>query len=333
MILAGDIGGTKTNLAIFQREESRLNLLYEHTFPSSDFDGLSAIVRRFLKQPGVQQLGDRIHGACFGVAGPVISGEVRATNLPWIVSQRELAKCLNLPRVELINDLEATGWGVSTLQPEELVTLNPGDDELQGNRALIAAGTGLGEALLVKEGEEFRPVASEGGHTSFAPCSELEIELLNYLRRRWSHVSFERVLSGPGLLSLYQFLKDTGKAEEPEWLAAELQQAEDPSALISKLALKKESPICRQALDMFVAIYGSEAGNLVLTAKAVSGIFVGGGIAPKILEKLQDGTFVRAFTAKGRLYRLLVGTPVWVIRNPKTALQGAARFAAMARDA
>jgi glucokinase len=317
MILVGDIGGTNTRLALFE------GLQHTHIdiFPSAQYAGLDEIAALFLKQTGAS-----VEAACFGIAGPVRDGVSKVSNLPWIVDARQISAKLGIERVSLLNDLEANAHGIAVLQPSDLATLNEGAAS-SGNRALISAGTGLGEAGLLAEGNGYRPFASEGGHSDFAPRNEVEIELLRYLLKRWSRVSFERVLSGPGLFNIYEFLRDTGRGSEPAWLA-ERMHGENPSAVISETALAGSAEICVLALDMFVAIYGAEAGNLALKLMATGGVFVGGGIAPKIAPKLRDSTFMTAFADKGRFRSLLESVPVRVILNDKTALLGAAHYAA-----
>jgi len=243
-----------------------------------------------------------------------------------------LRRTLKLDAVNLLNDLEAGAYGLFTLEDEEFFTLNEGRMRQAGNKALIAAGTGLGQAMLYDDGRHFRPLASEGGHGDFAPRDELEIELLRYLMGRFGHASYERVLSGPGLFNIYRFLKESRGMEEPAWLTERFAAGDDPSAIVSKASLAKEAEICVKALDMFVSIYGAEAGNLALRAKSVRGLYVGGGIAPKILDKLKDGTFMRAFLDKGRYTDLLAAMPVQVVLNDKTALRGAAYYAAFLAD-
>jgi glucokinase len=269
-----------------------------------------------------------IDSACFGIAGPVVDNKVKTPNLPWIVDKAELSGALKLDSVHLLNDLEAAAYGIFTLGQDEFFTLNEGVARSSGNKALIAAGTGLGQAILHDDGRHFRPLASEGGHADFAARNELEIELLRYLLSRYSHVSYERVVSGPGLLNIYQFLKEARGVQEPGWLAERLAAAADLSAEISQAALAQEADICVQALDLFVSAYGAEAGNLALRAKSLRGMYVGGGIAPKILPKLKDGTFMRAFGDKGRYAELLSSVPVQVILIDQTALRGAAYYAA-----
>jgi glucokinase len=268
-----------------------------------------------------------ITAACFGVAGPVIGNRCRTTNLPWVVDGPELARRFKIPAVRLVNDLEATAHGLLCLRPDEFTVLNRGTPPAgKSAMVLIAAGTGLGEAMLYWNGHRYQPRPSEGGHADFAPNSDQEIELLRYLRGSYVHVSYERVLSGPGLHAIYEFLRDT-KKNEPTWVAERIKMS-DPAAVIAEIGLGGQAEICVQALDLFTSIYGAEAGNLALKALAFDGVYLGGGIAPKILPKLQEPGFLRAFTSKGRYQRLLSGIPVRVIMNPKTALIGAASAAA-----
>jgi len=258
----------------------------------------------------------------------VVDGRVKTPNLPWEVDAREIAAELGLKQVELVNDLLANAHGIALLEPSDFVVINAGSAHASGNRALISAGTGLGEAGLLAEEKGYRPFPSEGGHSDFGPRNELELELSRYLMRRYGHVSYERVLSGPGLYNIYQFLRETGRGEEPTWLTDQI-AAGDPSAVIAKSGLDGTAQICVHALDMFVSIYGAEAGNLSLKLVATGGTFVGGGIAPKIIEKLRGSAFMDAFKAKGRLAELLQDIPVRVITNDKTALLGAGRVAAL----
>jgi glucokinase len=323
MILAGDIGGTNTRLAFFTEEGKRLILVSEETFPSRTHSGLGEIVQQFLS---AYKLSPAI--ACFGIAGPVKNGRGETTNLPWIIDARLLSNELNISTVLLINDLEATAYGVTILEPTEWAVLNTGAPDAIGNAAVIAAGTGLGEAGLYWNGQSYRPFATEGGHADFAPHSPLEIELLQFLLAKFNRVSYERVLSGPGLVNIYQFLRETGRGDEPTWLAEEL-RLQDPAAAISQAALAERSTLCRQALDLFVSIYGAEAGNLTLKMMATGGIFIGGGIAPKIVPKLMTPTFMQAFLTKGRLSPVLEATPVRVILHDQIALWGAARCAVL----
>ena len=324
MILAGDIGGTHTRLAFFEGTPDQLHPSQVEIFPSEHFAGLAEIVRKFLemhKQP--------VEAACFGLPGAVVNGRVEATNLPWVVDSRHLAGELGLARVQLINDLYANAHGIALLAESDYVVLNSGLPHATGNRALLSAGTGLGEAGLFADTQgAYHPFASEGGHADFAPRNDLEVELLRYLLGRFEHVSYERVLSGPGLHNLYQFLRDTGRGEEPTWLAEQISQGDAP-AVISKSALEGTSEICVQALDIFVSVYGAEAGNLALKMLATGGLYVGGGIAPKIIRKLSSTVFMKSFTAKGRSSGLLNEMPGRVITNDKTALLGAGRVAVL----
>ncbi len=326
MILAGDIGGTWTRLALFETTSGRPVAVARERFPSREQGGLEEIAARFVSTHGV-----RVTRACFGIAGPVVRGRVRGTNLPWEVDARHLACALDLEAVTLINDLEATAYGLDDLEPEDFYTLNPGAREAEGNQAIIAAGTGLGEAGLYWDGAKHHPFATEGGHADFAPRGELEIDLLRYLLREFDRVSVERVVSGPGLHRVYRFLRDAGRGEEPAWLAEALSRG-DPPRVVSDAALAGRSGLCAEALDLFVSLYGAEAGNLALKTMATGGVFVAGGIAPRIVEKLKDGRFMEGFVAKGRLEAVLAAIPVRVILNDDTALLGAARYAASYGD-
>lgn len=349
MILAGDIGGTKTHLALFDWKTERVEPVRLETFHSSDYASLGEMLTEFLNPPkpptpldevakpdespdeaaGNAASGppETLEAACFGVAGPVIDNRCRATNLPWVVDGPALAKEFNIPKVRLLNDLEAMAHGILLLRPDELATLNVGVPPAQKQAiALIAAGTGLGESILFWDGTKYTPVPSEGGHADFAPNSDNEIELLRHIRSNYLHVSYERVLSGPGLHAIYEYLRDS-KKNEPTWLAENIKSG-DPAAEIAEAGLKGQAEIAKQALEMFASIYGAEAGNLVLKAMAINGLFLGGGIAPKLLPKLQDGSFMKGFTNKGRYKRLMTNVPVHVVMNQKTALLGAASTAA-----
>jgi glucokinase len=328
MILAGDIGGTKTNVVLMETDGRNLGaIVAERKFPSAGYDSLEKIVTEFLASEAQPEL---TH-ACFGVAGPVVDGRVDATNLKWDVSADSLAGLLGLHRISIINDLEATAYGIEALSLNQLYTLNEGDPTRGGNRALIAAGTGLGMAGIVWHDGHYHPVPSEGGHIDFAPRRQLEIELFNYLLKNEEfkgHVSYERILSGPGLFNVYSFLRDTKHAAESDWLAAEINSNRgNATAAVSAAALSGKSELAVKALDLFVEIYGAMAGNLSLLMIAHGGCYIGGGIAPKIIEKLKDGAFMETFTAKGRFQSLLAGMPVHIILDDKTALYGAARKA------
>jgi glucokinase len=323
LVLAGDIGGTKTHLALFSAQGEKLRAESLNTFSSKRYSGLVPVLREFLA--GDQH---KVDAACFGIAGPVVDGKVKTPNLPWMVDSGELRRALKLESVTLLNDLEAGAYGIFTLNNDEFCTLNEGTLRQSGNKALISAGTGLGQAILHDDGRHFHPLASEGGHADFAPRDELEIELLRYLMGRFGHVSYERVLSGPGLFNIYRFFKDSRALEEPKSLSEQFAAGDDPSAVISKAALANEAEICVKSLELFVSIYGAEAGNLALRAKSVRGLYIGGGIAPKILAKLKDGTFMRGFVDKGRYADLLAAIPVQVVLNDQAALRGAAYYAA-----
>ncbi len=322
-ILAGDIGGTNARLAFLCPEDGEFEIQRIEIFPSTRYQSLLEIVKAFVRD------GDRpISSACFGVAGPVVAGRVETSNLPWVVDSVHLAAELGLESVGLINDLEANAYGVSLLGEEDLAVLNAGSPDLCGNAAIISAGTGLGEAGLFRDGDRFRPFATEGGHTDFSPRNTLEIDMLRWLADRYGRVSWERVVSGPGLLNIYEFLRDTGRGEEPDWLPEKLRQG-DPPAVISRTAIDEGTDLCVKALDMFVSAYGAEAGNVALKMLATGGVYLGGGIAPKILPKLHEPLFMEAFTTKGRLGSLMERVPVRVITNDRTALLGAALYARM----
>src|ERR1700689_908014 len=320
MILAGDVGGTKVHLALFDFTDGNLKHSRDKQFPAKEYSGLEAIVKEFI-------VSEKGTAACFGGAGPVGDGRLRLTNLPWTLDSRELARNLKIDYVFLINDLQANGYGIAELGPEQIFTLSEGDPRQVGNRALISAGTGLGEAFLVFDGRNYVPFPSEGGHSDYAPRNEDEIDLLRFLRQKYDgRISFERVVSGQGLTNVYEFLRDGRGIEEPLWLAERMRQ-EDPNAVITESALKAKSQLCEKTLDMFVSAYGAEAGNLALKVLSVGGLYLGGGIAPKILDKLKDGPFIRSFTDKGRLSQLLINMPVRVILESRAALLGPAAYA------
>lgn len=320
MILAGDVGGTKVNLALYDFAEGKLKHTREQRYPAKNYSGLQEIVKEFLAA-------DKVTAACFGVPGPVRDGRLRLTNLPWTLDSRELSSGLGIQHVFLINDLEANGYGIAELTPDQIYTLNEGDASQMGNRALLAAGTGLGECFLAWNGRLHLPFPSEGGHADFAPRNEDEIDLLRFLKQKYNgRISFERVVSGMGLTNIYEFLREVRGLEEPAWLAERI-AGEDPNAVITELALAAKSEICEKALDMFVSAYGAEAGNLALKILSVGGLYVGGGIAPRILERLKDGIFMKSFTDKGRLSQLLVNMPVRIILESRAALMGAAAYA------
>ena len=324
MIIAGDIGGTKTVIALYERTTSGLHQTVEHVFASAHYDALEAILSEFLRDYGAVKL----ESACFGIAGAIIEGRVHTTNLTWNVSEAAVETALKCP-VRLLNDLQATAFGVRYLSPDELEVLNTGAPvRHKGNVAVIAAGTGLGEAFLCWDGTRHHPMATEGGHADFAPRNEQEIELLRYLHKQFgNHISNERVLSGPGIYNIYCFLRDTAFAPQPQWLTEALNAGGDHSATISEAGLAGKSPLCVETLRMFASIYGAEAGNLALRCMALAGVFVAGGIAPKLLPALRGDAFTESFVDKGRMREVLKGIEVSVAMNPHTPLIGAAHFA------
>jgi len=326
VILAGDVGGTKTNVGLFEVVDGVPRLVRTETFHSAEFSGLSAVVAAFL----AAEAGREVKTACFGIAGPVLGNTVTTPNLAWQIDGARVAAEAKLPRVVLINDLVATAEGIPLLAEGETVVLQAGVAEPPGhagNRALVAAGTGLGMALLPRIGDGWVPVPSEGGHADFAPRNEDEIGLLRYLRERYGRVSVERVLSGPGLANVYTFLRDVRHAAESPEVRDSLASGDDPARVIGEHGLGSD-PLCAKALAMFAAVYGAVAGNVALTGTATNGVWLGGGIAPKILPRLQDGLFVQTFVAKGRFVPFLERIPVRVILNQRTAMLGAARRAA-----
>lgn len=319
-VLAGDIGGTKTALAVYRFEQARsARLEAEETFPSREYRGLGEIIQTFLGSQG-----GSLAAAAFGIAGPVLDGEVSATNLPWRLSERELAGEIGCERVRVLNDLETTAYGALFLGPDELHTLNQGVPR-QTHRAVIAAGTGLGQAVLFWDGARYRPAATEGGHAAFAPRDEREMRLLRFLLERYPRVSWERVLSGPGLFHIFEFLRSEGAPVLPA-LEKRL-ESEDPNAVVGEAGVRGACPTCEEAVNLFVSLYGAQAANLALTTMALGGLYVGGGIVTKLLPKAKSGLFMEAFRNAGRFEALMRETPVRVILDPKASLLGAAEFA------
>lgn len=323
IILAGDVGGTKANMAFYALRETKLNLIVQKKFSSKDYKDLHDLIAEFIKEFNLQA-----NHVCIAVAGPVVNGTCHATNLPWTIDSAALAKRLGFDKIELMNDLEANAHGIYELTDEDFVTINQGDRKKHGNVGVISAGTGLGEAGIIWEDRKMRPFASEGGHSDFAPNSPIQFELLQHLYDKFNHVSYERVLSGQGLQNIYEFLRDRKKYPEPAWLADELKKGEIPM-IVSEHGLKGETEICVEALNIFTDIYGAEAGNLALKLMATGGIYIGGGIAPKMIKKLSEPRFLEAFLDKGRLRSVLETIQIKVIMNDKTALLGAARCALM----
>ncbi len=329
MILAGDVGGTKVHLALYRFEQGALRHVRDQKFPAAQYPELQSIVREFLGGDAATGKPGEIDAACFGVPGPARNNVVRLTNLPWTLDSHQLARDLGIEHLFLINDLEANGYGIAELSPDQILVLSEGDSSLVGNRALMAAGTGLGEGFLVWNGKTHIPMASEGGHVDFGPRTDLEIELLKYLRSDPEingHVSWERVCSGIGLRNIYMFLRDEKKMIESPILRQRMQE-EDPNSVIGELGEARADELCAKVLDIFVSAYGAEAGNLALKVLAHGGVYIGGGIAPKILKKMQDGTFMQAFCDKGRLHDLVCQMPVRIILETRAALIGAAAYA------
>src|SRR5882724_4781884 len=321
MILAGDIGGTRTRLAAFETQGSKLQCVVEKTYPSQEHGGLAEIVAEFIKTEGIP-----VHSACFGVAGPVRGGRSKISNLPWTIDSGELAQQLRLDSVGLINDLEAYAYGVDALESKDLVTLRDGSEHAEGNRAVISARTGLGVAGLYWDGFRHHPFACEGGHMDFSPRNDLEIELFRYVVKKYGHVSAERILSGPGIKTIYDFLRDTKKAEEPAWLKEQMEKTPDAPALISKTAQDNKAPICDQTMSIFVSAYGAKAGDYALNFMATGGIFVCGIIAARNLPQMKAPAFMESFLNKGRMRGLLEDMPVKIVLNDDCGLMGAARY-------
>jgi len=324
MLLVADVGGTKTKIALFDSKKP-LKCIDEKNYSSKAFKALSDIIEDFLKHQSKE-----ITSACFGVAGPVKKNRVQATNLPWVIDAKDLSKKLNISKVHLINDLEANAWGIQSLKEKDFFILNEGEHH-PGNAALISAGTGLGEAGLYWDGKQHLPFACEGGHTDFGPRSDLEVELYLYLQKKYGHVSYERVVSGPGIQELYEFLINTGKEKRQ----FDLNLVEDPPMYISEMGTKEKDPACIKALHWFVSLYGAEVGNAALKFLSMGGVYIGGGIAPKILEVIKkdklDGFpgFFKSFEEKGRMIDILEVMPVKVVLEARTALLGSAEYALM----
>jgi glucokinase len=326
MILAGDVGGTKVHLALYNFAAGKLLPVRDHKFPAATYSCLDDVVKAFLTDPAEKQ---QIVAACFGCPGPVRDGKLKLTNLPWSLDARALQASLGIEHIFLINDLEANGYGIPELAADAIFTLHAGDPTAVGHRGLVSAGTGLGECLLVYNATTHThlPLPSEGGHCDFAPRNDREIALLHYLQRQLKgRVSFERVVSGIGIKNVYAFLRDDQKLPEPPWLADRM-KTEDPNAVIGECGENGSSEICFETLRIFSSSFGAEAGNVALKVLAMGGIYLGGGIAPKTLKTLQSGGFVQAFLDKGRMSALLQAVPVRVILDDTCALLGAAAYA------
>jgi glucokinase len=321
VILAIDVGGTNTRLALHEAESAGPRAIASAVFASRNHASLQEIIELFLAEPARKA----VRSACIGVAGPLKEGRVVLTNLAWAIDAHDLARRFSIPHVELINDVEANAWGIAALRSADVLALNDGAEVPHGTAAVIAAGTGLGQAALVWNGEEHMPIPSEGGHVDFAPRNALEDDLLQYLRAKLGkRVSYERVLSGPGLVNVYDFLRDTGREEEPEWLASRFRAGNAPAEIS---AAADRCALADSAMQLFVSIFGAATGNVALHLFATAGVYLGGGIAPKISAKLRSKAFIDAYLDKGRLSPLLAAIPVRVIMNDKTALLGAARCA------
>ena len=325
MLLAGDIGGTKTILALYREGSNPTSPLCEDTYPSGRYDSLEAIVREFLQSRTEHP---QVHRAVFGVAGPVVTGKATLPNLPWVIEETKLKREFGFQRVAMINDLEAIGHAVTALADSDLEPIKPGSAEPRGNIAVLAPGTGLGETFLRRNGSRYSVHPSEAGHGDFAPVDDLQIGLLEYMLQRFDHVSYERVCSGTGIPNIYAYLRDRALAEEPAWLADEMARATDPNAVIINTAMnsKADCRICTLTVQTFVSILAAEAGNMVLRHMATGGLYLGGGIPPRIVPFLRQPNFEKWFVRKGRLSHLPERTPVQVIMHPKAALVGSASF-------
>ncbi|GJM39892.1 MAG: glucokinase [Ardenticatenaceae bacterium] len=321
MLLAGDIGGTKTVLALFSTADSveLLHPLHLQTFPSGRFTSLEAIIAQFLQDNPVD-----VEAACFGVAGPVVNGRSQITNLPWIIDAATISQTFDIEHVELLNDLESIANAVPHLEADDVATINEGQAEAGGAIAVIAPGTGLGEAFLIWDGKRYQAHPSEGGHASFAPTNADQRALQAYLEVKFDHVSFERVCSGSGIPNLYDFWQADGRFSEPDWLREQISEAPDPTPIIVEAGLAKTADICIATVQLFVDILAAEASNMALKVLATGGVYLGGGIPPRILNLLQTDRFIAEFGDKGRFSKILLGMPVKVICNPQVALLGAA---------
>ena len=323
MFLAGDVGATKTNLGVYEMSGDANSPLIEATLPSGSYESLAALVAAFLKKHDLAP-----EHAVFGVAGPIVGSKATITNLSWIIEEESLRRELSLKSVRLLNDLESIAYGVPVLEEKDLYALNEGKRNPHGPIAVIAPGTGLGEAYITWDGTHYRAHASEGGHVDFGPTCEIEIELLSYLLDRFEHVSYERICSGVGLPNIYAFLKDREYYEEPHWFAGKLNQSDDQTAVIITAALDAASPCerCHKTLELFLSILGAEAGNMALKLMSSGGVYLGGGIPPRIIPAFKNSPFMKSFARKGRLSHVLEHIPVNIILNPKVALMGAASF-------
>lgn len=322
MLIVGDIGGTKTALAIFDPEIGARQPVEKKIYPSGKYSSLEDMLKEFL-----ENVDQKITQACFGVAGPVLDDQARVTNLSWVIQKDSLSQALGGIPVWLLNDLGSIANGIPFLEDSDLETIHAGEPVEHGAIAVIAPGTGLGEAFLAWDGTRYQAHPSEGGHVDFAPSGPIQLDLLNYLAPHFGHVSYERVCSGTGLPNLYDFLKNSGKYDEPDWLREQIDQADDPNPVIAKAALEKKAEIAEETLALFISILGSEAGNLTLKILATGGVYLGGGIPPRILTQLKESDFMEMFVSKGRFSEILEKVPVHVILHPEAALFGAACYA------
>jgi glucokinase len=321
MILAGEIGATHIRLGAFETEGHLLKCVVEKGYETNEHSGLAEILTQFVRGEGIP-----VHQASFGVAGPVRQGKSKISNLPWVIDSSELAKQLRLNSVGLLNDLEAHAYGIDALESKDFAMLAEGSEDAEGNRAVISARTGLGMAGLYWDGFRHHPFACEGGHADFAPRDAVQTELLTYLQKKFGRISCERVLSGPGIRNIYEFLRETGKAEEPAWLREQIAAARDVPAFISQMGIDGKAAICEQAVSIFVGVFGAETGNCALRYMTNGGIFIGGVIASKLVAKVKTSVFMDAFLDKGRMAGLLKEMPVKIILNDDCGLIGAARY-------
>jgi glucokinase len=329
LILSGDVGGTKSRLQLTEfHSENSFERLASAEFLNHQFESFPIIVAGFLQKNKVALTS--IDRACFAVAGPIIEGVVKFTNLPWVISETDLRDELGFHSVKLINDFEAVGYGIDTLKAKDIHCLQAGTPLPHKTRAMLGAGTGLGVAIAVSNGERYTVIPTEGGHVDFAPTDDTQIELLRYLRKKWHRVSIERLVSGQGIVNIYHFVRDNplfNETENPKLKLALAQKNEDAAAHISEFAIKQNDPMAMRALDLFIRIYGACAGNLALTTLPYSGLYIVGGIAPKLLKSLGDGRFLQAYNDKGRMSNLLANLPIYVVMDTNVGLQGAANYA------
>lgn len=327
MIIAGDVGGTKARIGLFERRAGKVELLVSEQYASKEHKSLEAIIAAFMEKHGELAKG-KLEAACFGLPGPVVNGRVKVTNLPWEVAMVDIGRCLGISKVKLVNDLVSTAAAIPTFSPSSLTTIydDPHSTDRAGSCVVVAPGTGLGHSLIHREGGWSVLLASEGGHANFAPTNRIEIELLEYLQTKLPHVSVESVLCGPGIGNIYNFLRDTGRGEAPpEMNSPEAKQ--NPAGTITQLALEGSSDICVQTLRMFCSMLGAHCSNIVLTYLATGGVYLGGGIPPKITTFLSNGSFLEGYLRKGKQRERVEATPVFVIKDDHAALFGSAAIA------